>query len=74
VKRAVGRGGRLGPAAGTQVLVPAAKRSQGSTTGESSSSSKRLAQPGEEISTLPARNYSLRWHGQEEKCDGKQRD
>lgn len=45
----------------------------GVTRAESSSSSKRLVQP-REVSTLPARNCSLCWHGQEEKYDGKQED
>lgn len=40
----------------------------------SSSSSKMLVQPREEVSALPARNCSLCWHGQEEKHDGKQED
>lgn len=71
MKQAVGRGGGLGPAAGTSA---GSGEEPGAIRGESGSSSKMLAQPGEEISALPARNYSLRWHGQEEKYDGKQGD
>lgn len=63
MQRAGGRGGTWGSAEG-----------QDAATGGSRSSSEMLAQPGEEVSTQPARNYCLPWHGQEEKYDGKQGD
>lgn len=70
MKWAVGQGGDLEPATGT---IAGGREEPGATRGESGSSSKMLVQPGEEISTLSARNYSLCWHGQGEKY-GKQGD
>lgn len=64
-------GGRGGPAVGTST---SSTEEPGVTRAESSSSSKMLVQPREEVSALPARNCSLCWHGQEEKYDGKQED
>lgn len=64
-------GGRGGSAVGTST---SSGEEPGMARAESSSSSKILVQLREEVSTLPARNCSLCWHGQEEKYDGKQED
>lgn len=64
-------GGRGGSAVGTST---SSGEEPGMARAESSSSSKMLVQLREEVSTLPARNCSLCWHGQKEKYDGKQED